>query len=143
MNASDAFFRPRAFLFSRTGMTERGSVVCDNCHTTLPDSAVACWKCGKQFSSASPPAPRKSGPDLLLAIVTLPIAVISFACLGWTIPFTLWGLVVSSASQYPGWSGLLGALGAILFVLATVAVIGGTWWGAYWILNRVNAPPSR
>ncbi len=118
---------------------QRKSVVCDNCHTTLPDDAVACWKCGRQFSLAHPQKSYKSsGPNLAIAVVTFPIALAFFACLGWSIPFTLWGLTVSLGGQNPNGSGLLGAVGAILFAISSIALIGGAWWGAYWIVNRVN-----
>ncbi len=118
---------------------QRKSVVCDNCHTTLPDNAVACWKCGRQFPSAHLSAPLKpSGPNIAIAVVTFPIALAFFACLGWSIPFTLWGLTVSLGGQNSDGSGLLGAVGTILFAISSIALIGGAWWGAYWIVNRVN-----
>jgi ribosomal protein L40E len=113
-------------------------MICENCRTTLPDDAIACWKCGARLA---PPA-RQAGPDVLLAILTFVIAGALFACVGWSVPFTVWGLINSAAKDSPQWSGVLGIVSGMAFVLAALAFFGGVWWGSYWLIARLTAKPG-
>lgn len=115
---------------------------CANCETPLPDEAIACWKCGTPVAaSAAHAPPRKAEPDILLILLTFAAAVAFFACAGWAVPFTVWGMITTAAKDSPEWSGLLGILGGLAFVVATIACFGGFWYGAYWLTQRVLASP--
>ncbi len=118
-------------------------MICASCQTVLPDEAIACWKCGAPMAGpASRPAVPKRPVDLLLAILTLVISIAVFVCLGWAIPFTVWGLITSTAKQYPEWSGVLEMVSGVAFVASAVGFFGGTWWGGYKVLERLTAKPG-
>ena len=119
-------------------------MICNNCQTTLPDQAVACWKCGTPVATAVPPpeplaAPKakKGEPDLLYVILTFVITAGFFVCAGWAVPFTVWGLIIGSAKEYPQLSGLLDLLSGVGFIASAIAFFAGVWWGAYKISVRL------
>ncbi len=133
-------------------------MICDNCQTTLPDQAVACWKCGKPLVQVAPPAiptspptavlplvpskppeVKKNEPDLLHVIVTFVFTAGFFVCAGWAVPFTVWGLIISSGKQYPELSGLLDVLSGVAFIVSAIGFFAGIWWGAYKISTRLAA----
>ena len=114
-------------------------MICANCRTTLPDEAIACWKCGAQVAVAVAKSPaKKNAPDLLLVILTFLIASGLFVCMGWAVPFTVWGVITSSASQFPQWASILGVVSGIAFVVSAIAIFGGA------AISLSSAlPPSR
>jgi hypothetical protein len=114
---------------------------CENCQTTLPDEAIACWKCGAPVAASVALAPsKKDETDLLFVIITFVISVAFFVCAGWSVPFTIWGLVTNSTKEIPPLSELGGILSGLAFIVAAVAVFGGSWWGSYWLLKRISRP---
>lgn len=116
-------------------------MICANCQTSLPDEAVACWKCGTPLAGTAKDAPGKpSEPDVLLALLTFFAALIFFACAGWSIPFAIWGNLSTAAKDSPQWSSLLGIVSGLAFIVATVACLGGAWWGSYWLIKRILRP---
>ncbi len=118
-------------------------MICANCQMTLPEEAVACWKCGTPIAAPAAQAAAPKRPvDPLLLILTLLISVGVFVCLGWAIPFTIWGLITSSAKQYPEWSGILDIVSGAAFVLSALGFFGGTWWASYQVLQRLTAKPG-
>lgn len=115
-------------------------MICASCQTPLPEEAIACWKCGAPIGASAPQAALPKRPvDPLLVVLTLLVSVGVFVCLGWAIPFTIWGLITSSAKQYPEWSGILDIVSGAAFVLSALGFFGGTWWGSYQILERLTA----
>ena len=119
-------------------------MICNHCQTTLPDQAVACWKCGAPVAAAVlPPEPltapqaKKREPDLLYVILTFVITAGFFVCAGWAVPFTVWGLIIGSAKQFPALTGLLDIISGIAFILSTFGFFAGVWWGAYKISLRL------
>ncbi len=115
-------------------------MICQSCDTVLPDEARACWKCGTQIAATVANAPAKNTDlDLLLKILTFLVACALFVCVGWSVPFMVWGTITSAANQYPQWSGLSGVVSGIAFVAAAIVFFGGVWWGTYWLLKRVTA----
>ncbi len=121
-------------------------MICASCQTPLPEEAIACWKCGKLALPAPPAAaPAPAAPlakrqlDLLLALITLLISVAVFVCLGWAVPFTVWGLITSFGRQYPEWSAAFGIVSGAAFILSALAFFGGTWWGCYKLLQRLTS----
>ncbi len=118
-------------------------MICANCQTILPDEALACWKCGTQFAAPPAIAPaKKTEPDILLVIFTFIASVGFFACAGWSVPFAVWGMISTAAKDSPQWSGWVGILSGISFVVMTIACFGGFWWGSYWVIKRVIASPQ-
>ena len=116
-------------------------MICQSCSTVLPDEARACWKCGAQIAATVAPA-KSADLDLLLKIVTFLVAGALFVCVGWSVPFMVWGTLASSANQFPQWSGAIGVVSGIAFVGAAIVFFGGVWWGMYWLLKRVAITPS-
>lgn len=127
-------------------------MICGICQTNLPDEAIACWKCGSPISErpegpAKPNVPpnsraKKDKIDPLFVVLTLLISVALFVCVGWAIPFTVWGSVIAYSGQFPQWSSTIDALSGVLFYASAVGVFAGTWWGSYQILRRLTAKPS-
>ncbi len=118
-------------------------MICANCETTLPDEAIACWKCGTQLTALTGgKPPPKDEPDVLLVLLTFVAAVAFFACAGWAVPFTVWGMITTVAKDSPEWSGVLGILGGLAFVVSTIVCFGGFWYGAYWLIKRIIASPK-
>jgi hypothetical protein len=118
-------------------------MICANCETTLPDEAIACWKCGTQISAlTSGTPPPRNEPDILLVLLTFVAAVAFFACAGWAVPFTVWGTITTAAKDSPEWSAVLGILGGLAFVVSTIVCFGGFWYGAYWLTKRIIASPK-
>ncbi len=125
-------------------------MICEHCQTTLPDQAIACWKCGKPVAAlaapTTPTAPAvqaptsKSEPDVLIVILAFALSAILFVCMGWAIPFTVWGKISGIATDYPQWSNLIGIISGISFVIATIGFLGGVWWGSYWLITRIMRP---
>ena len=121
---------------------ERSEMKCKNCQTILPDEAIACWKCGTKVERPATTAPRKKEkPDILIVAAAFIIAAVFFACLGWSIPFMVWGMITSSAKNSQ-WSDLMGVVSGISFVATTIAIFGGVWWGSYWLIKNVTVKSS-
>ena len=113
---------------------------CAKCQTTLPDEAIACWKCGAPVAASIAQLPKQDESDLLLALLTFGISIAFFVCAGWSVPFTLWGLISNSAQGSSLLASLSGILSGLAFVMSTIAVFGGCWWGSYWLLKRIARP---
>ena len=113
---------------------------CEKCQTILPDEAIACWKCGTPVAETVQAPPQKDESDLLLAILTFVLSVAFFVCAGWSIPFTLWGLISTSVNGSSLLASLSSILSGLAFVASTIAVFGGCWWGCYWLLKRISRP---
>jgi uncharacterized paraquat-inducible protein A len=115
-------------------------MICANCQTILPDEAKACWKCGIPLAeSASVPKP-KGETDLLMAILTFVLTAALFACVGWALPFMVWGTIVSSTKDYPQWSGVLDMFSGVSFFVTAIAFVAIVWRGSYWLITRVTRP---
>ena len=130
-------------------------MICENCQTTLPDQAVACWKCGKPVAQSTaaarqpiptPPAPetplkpkvKKKAPiDPVVAVFTMIASVIFFACIGWAVPFTVWGKINSAFADYPQWAQTVGILSTALGVLSAFVLFVGVWWISAWMITRL------
>ena len=113
-------------------------MICSNCQTELPDEAIACWKCGEQMScSPAKSAKHKDGVDPLLVILTLLFSVAFFVCLGWAIPFTIWGNIITVSKDHPEWSALLDMVSGIAFYVSAVGLFIFSWWGSYKLVFRL------
>ena len=113
---------------------------CDKCQTTLPDEAIACWKCGAPVAASIAQLPKQDESDLLLAILTLGISIAFFICAGWSVPFTLWGLISNAVQEPSPLASSSGILSGLVFIGSTLAIFGGCWWGSYWLLKRIIRP---
>ncbi len=113
-------------------------MICSHCLTELPDQAVACWKCGEQ-TQGKPTATSKplGGADPLLVILTLLFSVAFFICMGWAIPFTIWGNMITASKEHPDWSGLLDIVSGIAFYASAVGLFIVSWWGSYQLVFRL------
>ena len=117
-------------------------MICENCKTLLPDDAVACWKCGTRIAPSPETLPAKPQRDVLHMLAAFFVAVGLFACVGWPLPFVVWGGISSAASSMPQWASMSGiASGVILFGTA-IAFVALTWWGSYWVIARMFGKPS-
>ncbi len=118
-------------------------MICASCQTPLPEEAIACWKCGRLVVPAAPAATAAKRPvDLLLVVIALLISVAVFVCLGWAVPFTVWGLITTAGKQYPEWSGAFSIISGAAFILSGLGFFGGTWWGGYKFLERLTSPTA-
>ena len=121
-------------------------MICSSCQTTLPDEAIACWKCGKPLApSVAAPAstskPRKKKPiDPIVAFLTLIGSTVFFGCIGWSVPFTVWGKLNNAAADFPQWAQFLGAISTIAGVVAALITFVGIWWLSAWLITRVMRP---
>lgn len=121
-------------------------MICENCQTTLPDQALACWKCGKPMT---PPVtaplpiakPRKMPKiDPLIALFTLIFSTVFFACVGWAVPFTVWGKLTNVATDFPQWAQALGVISGVAGVVSALLTFVGVWWGSAWLITRIMRP---
>lgn len=134
-------------------------MICKNCQTTLPDQAVACWKCGKPIAQLvaqpvaptphpvqAPPAPetplkpkiKKKPPiDPIVAVFTMIASVIFFACIGWAVPFTVWGKTAEIFKDRPDLAQMSSVLGTAGGVLSGLILFVGVWWVSAWIITRL------
>ena len=116
-------------------------MICENCQTTLPDQAVACWKCGKPVTPPTVTTKRKKPPiDPLVAVFTLVLSAVFFGCIGWAIPFTVWGKISNAATDFPQWAQLLGAISLVAGVASALLVFVGLWWLSAWLITRILRP---
>ncbi len=185
-------------------------MICGNCQTTLPDEAVACWKCGLptkgrastpsgaptagRTSTAPPDAPpssaasqpsvvppistpsslapsiapqiplapqlpvpeplspapaqsslaaapgQKGAHDLLLFIVTFVGNAAFFICAGWSVPFAIWGNILSVAKQNPEWANVIDVVSGVALVISGLVFFLGCWLGSYWVILRLINP---
>ena len=119
-------------------------MICQKCQTSLPEEAIACWKCGTSTARVPKPPPvKKAEPDIFLMILTFVVTGGFFVCAGWAVPFTIWGLIIGTARQYPQLSGLIDILSGAAFIASTVTFFAGIWWGAYKVLKRLTATPAQ
>lgn len=115
-------------------------MICENCQTTLPDEALACWKCGKPVAQPGmPPAPRKKLKpiDPVVAFITLLLSAVFFGCAGWAVPFTVWGKLTNAASDFPQWAQALSILSTVAGVLSALVTFLGFWWLSAWLITRL------
>ncbi len=121
-------------------------MICESCQTTLPDEAIACWKCGKPITqSATAPLPgaephKKTKIDPLVAVFTLVLSAVFFACFGWAVPFTVWGKITNFAADYPQWAQVFGVISGIAGVASALITFVGVWWLSAWLVTRVMSP---
>lgn len=117
-------------------------MICANCKTTLPDDAVACWKCGTPTSQAPRTPESKPKPDILHVLAAFFVAVVSFACVGWPLPFVIWGGISQVASHSPQWASVSGIASGAIMIGTTIAFLALTWWAFYWVIARLFGKPS-
>jgi hypothetical protein len=117
-------------------------MICANCKTTLPDNAVACWKCGKPTSQTPQSFGSKQKPDILHILASFFVAVVLFACVGWPLPFVVWGGISSAASGMPQWASVSGIASGIILFGTAIAFVALTWWGSYWVIARMFGKAS-
>ncbi len=121
-------------------------MICENCQTTLPDEALACWKCGKPTGQpttvAQPTSPphKKTRIDPLVAVFTLLISAVFFACFGWAVPFTVWGRITNIGADYPQWAQVFGVVSGIAGVASALITFIGVWWLSAWLITRIIRP---
>ena len=113
-------------------------MICENCQTPLPDQAVACWKCGKPVARPAAPAPKKQKPiDPLVAVFTLFFSAVFFGCIGWSVPFTVWGKLNSAVTDFPQWAQAMSVISTIAGVAAALITFVGVWWLSTWLITRI------
>jgi hypothetical protein len=112
-------------------------MTCKNCQTALPDGAVACWKCGARVDLSPETMPTKPPRDILHVLGSFLVAVVLFACMGWTVPFAVFGNISVAARNYPQWENISGYASGIIMTLTALAFVGMTWWGSYWVISRL------
>ncbi len=174
-------------------------MICVTCQTTLPDEAVACWKCGSPTrggthaeagaaaptatpvssqSPLEPPSPaasqspsaqllpvpgssavappaipptpvapqpadtpqQKGAHDLLLFILTFVGNAAFFICAGWSVPFAIWGNILTTAKQNPEWASVIDVVSGVALVLSGLVFFLGCWLGSYWVILRLINP---
>jgi len=115
-------------------------MICENCQTSLPDEAIACWKCGKPVKKpGTPPTPpRKQKPiDPLVAFFTLLFSAGFFGCVGWAVPFTVWGKLSNAATDFPQWAQTLNVVSTVAGVASALVTFVGIWWLSAWLITRI------
>lgn len=109
-------------------------MICEHCKTVLPDDAVACWKCGTPTVRANRRSVAKPPRDVLHILSAFFVAVFSFVCVGWPLPFVV-------VSNLPLWMGMGGPAYGIVLISTTIAFVGFAWWVAYWVITRLFSKP--
>ncbi len=112
-------------------------MICEHCKTSLPDDAVACWKCGTPTPKAQQSPNAKPKADVLHILASFFIAAVFFVCVGWTVPFTVFGMISTAANDLPQWASVSGIASGIILIGTAIAFIALTWWGAYWVITRL------
>lgn len=117
-------------------------MICKNCQTELPDSAVACWKCGTPTAVLGQAPDAKPPRDVLHVVASFLVAAVLFICIGWPLPFVVWGNLSAAASHLPQWASVSGIASGIVLIGTALAFIALAWWMSYWVITRMFGKAS-
>jgi len=63
--------------------------------------------------------------------------MVLFACVGWPLPFVIWGGISQAASHLPQRASISGIASGIILIGTALAFIVLAWWGTYWVIARL------